>query len=147
VYLKEMGHDLPSKLTACRRFAEGNDTDEIGPGGGFFTLANNALPGGAHQQANYFNELQKIAIEKTRLGIPVLESEEGTHGVMCSGKTIFPEGLALGSSWNMDLLRRIYSIEALEARSVGIHQLYTLVVEPNRDPRMGRNEEGYSEDP
>ncbi len=66
---------------------------------------------------------------------------------MCSDKTIFPEGLAIGSTWNMDLVREIYATAAREARSVGIHQLYTLVVEPNRDPRLGRNEEGYSEDP
>lgn len=147
VYLKQLGADIPSKLAACRRFAEGTYTDEIGPGGGFFTLANNILPEGNQRQAEYFNELQKIAIEKTRLGIPLLESEEGTHGAMCSGKTVFPEGLALGSTWNMDLVRRIYATAATEARAVGIHQLYTLVVEPNRDPRLGRNEEGYSEDP
>ncbi|MEO7144756.1 MAG: glycoside hydrolase family 3 N-terminal domain-containing protein, partial [Bryobacteraceae bacterium] len=147
VYLRQMGRDIPSKLAACRRFAEGTYTDEIGPGGGFFTLANNVLPEGNRQQAEFFNELQKIAIEKTRLGIPLLQSEEGTHGVMNSGKTVFPEGLALGSTWNMDLVRRIYATEAAEARAVGIHQLYTLVVEPNRDPRLGRNEEGYSEDP
>ena len=66
---------------------------------------------------------------------------------MCSGKTMFPEGPGLGSTWNMDLLRRVYATAAREARSVGIHQLYTLVVEPNRDPRLGRNQEGYSEDP
>ena len=117
------------------------------PGGGFFTLADNALPEGSRQQAEYFNELQKIAVETTRLKIPLLQSEEGTHGVMCSGKTIFPEGLAIGSTWNMDLVRQIYAAEAAEARSVGIHQLFTLVIEPNRDPRMGRNQEGYGEDP
>jgi beta-glucosidase len=66
---------------------------------------------------------------------------------MCSGKTIFPEGPAIGSTWNMDMVREIYSAEAREARAVGIHQLFTLVIEPNRDPRLGRNEEGYSEDP
>ena len=118
----------------------------VAPGGGFFTLANEILPNGSKQQAEFFNRLQKIALENTRLGIPLLETEEGTHGVMCSGKTIFPEGLGLGSTWNMELIRKIYATEAREARSVGIHQLFTLVVEPNRDPRLGRNQEGYSED-
>ena len=47
----------------------------------------------------------------------------------------------------MDLIQRIYATAAAEARAVGIHELCTLVVEPNRDPRMGRNEEGFSEDP
>jgi beta-glucosidase len=147
VYVRGLGRDVPAKTDACRRFAEGTYTQEIGPGGGFFTLANTILHKGSRQQADYFNELQKIALEKTRLGIPLLQTEEGTHGVMCSGKTIFPEGLALGSTWNVDLVRRIYSTEAVEARAVGIHQLYTLVGEPNRDPRLGRNQEGFSEDP
>src|SRR5512140_2791831 len=66
---------------------------------------------------------------------------------MCSQGTVFPEGLGIGSTWNMDLVRQIYETAAREARSVGIHQLFTLVVEPNRDPRLGRNEEGFSEDP
>lgn len=147
VYVNSLGRDVAAKTEACRRFAEGTFTKEIGPGGGFFTLANTILHEGSRQQALFFNELQKIAIEKTRLGIPLLQTEEGTHGVMCSGKTIFPEGLALGSTWNMELLREIYSTAAREARAVGIHQLFTLVIEPNRDPRLGRNQEGYSEDP
>ncbi len=147
VYQEELGRDVPAKMEACRKFAEGIYEPGIGPGGGFFTLANTILHEGAVQQARYFNELQKIALEKTRLGIPLLETEEGTHGLMCSGGTIFPEGLAIGSTWDTDLVREIYAIAAREARAVGIHQLFTLVVEPNRDPRLGRNQEGYSEDP
>jgi beta-glucosidase len=147
VYIGEFGDDPAAKREACRKFARGTMVPGLGPGGGFFTLADNALPEGSRQQAEYFNELQKIAVESTRLKIPLLQSEEGTHGVMCAGKTIFPEGLAIGSTWNMDLVRKIYAAEAAEARQVGIHQLFTLVIEPNRDPRMGRNQEGYSEDP
>lgn len=147
VYLDALGRTIPEKLEACHRFAAGTYTGEIGPGGGFFTAADNILREGTRQQAEYFNELQKIALEKTRLGIPLLETEEGTHGVMCSGMTVFPEGLGIGSTWNMDLVRRIYTAAAAEARAVGLHQLFTLVVEPNRDPRLGRNEEGFAEDP
>lgn len=146
-YISDFGRDVPEKMESFRKFAEGRFMDGLGPGGGFFTLANNALHEGARQQADFFNELQKIAVEKTRLGIPLLQTEEGTHGLMCSGGTIFPEGLAIGSTWNMDLVNKIYSTAAMEARAVGIHQLFTLVVEPNRDPRLGRNEEGFSEDP
>jgi beta-glucosidase len=147
VYVDEMGKDIPGKTEACRKLTEGKYSDFPGPAGGFFTLANTILHDGTIQQAKFFNELQKIAIEKTRLGIPLLQSEEGTHGLMCSGGTIFPEGLAIGSTWNMDLVKDIYTIAAKEARSVGIHQIFTLVIEPNRDPRLGRNQEGFSEDP
>ena len=147
VYIRRLGEDIPAKFDGCRKFAEGIYVKDIGPCGGFFTLANSILHKGPRQQAEFFNELQKIAIEKTRLKIPLLQTEEGTHGLMCSGGTIFPEGLAIGSTWNMDLVRKIYTAAAKEARAVGIHQLFTLVIEPNRDPRLGRNQEGYSEDP
>src|SRR5208337_5282223 len=114
---------------------------------GFFTLSDQILQKGARQQAGFFNELQKIATTETRLKIPLLEDEEGTHGVMMSGTTIFPEGLAIGSSFDLDLGRSIYAAAAGEARAVGIHMLSTLVLELDRDPRMGRNEEAYTEDP
>jgi len=147
VYVEELGRDIPSKTEACRRFAAGTYTQEIGPGCGFFTLANEILHKGPHQQAQYFSELQKIARTQTRLKIPLLEDEEGTHGAMMPGATIFPEGLTIGSTFDMDLVKSIYAAAAAEARAVGIHMLSTLVLEEDRDPRMGRNEEAYTEDP
>lgn len=147
VYVDELGKDIPAKMAACRRFAAGTYTQEIGPGCGFFTLANEILHEGARQQAEYFNELQKIALTQTRLKIPLLEDEEGTHGAMFPGATVFPEGLAIGSTFDMDLVKSVYAAAAAEARAVGIHALSTLVMELDRDPRMGRNEEAYTEDP
>ncbi len=147
VYQEELGRTIVEKMAACQKFAEGSYLNNFGPGGGFFTLPNTVLHEGPSQQAEFLNELQRIALTKTRLGIPLLQTEEGTHGLMCSGGTIFPEGPALGSTWNTDLISRIYAAAAEEARSIGIHQIFTLVVEPIRDPRLGRNEEAYSEDP
>ena len=66
---------------------------------------------------------------------------------MFPGGTVFPEGLAVGSSFDLDLVKAIYAAAAAEARAVGIHMLSTLVMEVDRDPRMGRNEEAYTEDP
>ncbi|MCK5137443.1 MAG: glycoside hydrolase family 3 C-terminal domain-containing protein [Bacteroidales bacterium] len=135
-----------TQMEGCRKFARGNHNDQIGPGGGFFTLADRVIYEGTRKQAEFFNELQEIAINESRLGIPVLQIEEGTHGFMCAGGTIFPEGLAIGSSWNMGLVKRIYQATAKEGRATGAHMLCTIVIEPNRDPRLGRNQEGYSED-
>lgn len=147
VYVGELGGTVEEKTAAVKAFAEGTYLDCLGPGGGFFTLPNNILFKGSEQQAHFLNNLQKIAIEKTRLGIPLLQTEEGTHGLMCTGGTIFPEGPALGSTWNLVLLSEIYAAIAEEARAIGIHQIFTLVVEPIRDPRLGRNQEAQSEDP
>lgn len=147
LYVSEMGKNISEKTESSKKLTSGTFMENLGPIGGFFTLANNILQEGPLQQASFFNELQKIATEQTRLGIPLLQTEEGTHGVMCAGGTVFPEGPALGSTWNMELIKDLYEATVKEARSLGIHQLYTLVVEPIRDPRLGRNEEGYSEDP
>ena len=147
VYTSAWGTNPAARRDSCIKFAKGEMVPCMGPGGGFFTLADNALPEGNRFQSEFFNKLHKIAVEETRLKIPLLQTEEGTHGVMCSGKTIFPEGLGIACTWNMPLVKQDYSAVAHEARAVGIHQLCTLVIEPNRDPRLGRNEEGYSEDP
>ncbi|HUV42001.1 MAG TPA: glycoside hydrolase family 3 C-terminal domain-containing protein [Sedimentisphaerales bacterium] len=134
----------------CTEFVKGTfaKTIDIGPGCGLWAPIHLLpLPEDARKYAQCSNEFQKIAAEQTRLGIPLLFIEEGTHQLLVSGATVFPEGLAIGSTWNMDLVRQIYSAVAREARAIGTHQICTLVIEPNRDPRMGRNEEGYSEDP
>ena len=147
VYVPQLGKDPVSKRLGAERFAAGSLTQEIGPGSGFFSLANEVLhDGNASADAEYFNKLQNIALQ-TRLKIPLLEDEEGVHGAMFPGATIFPEGLALGSSFDLNLVKSVYSSAASEARAVGIQILSSLVMELDRDPRMGRNEEGYTEDP
>jgi len=147
VYVSDLGNDIQAKMEACRRFAAGTYTGEIGPGSGFFTLADNILQEGTLQQANYFNELQKIALTQTRLKIPLLEDEEGTHGAMLQGPLFFRRGWRLAVRFDPDLTKSVYSAAAQEARAVGIHLLSTLVMELDRDPRMGRNAEVYTEDP
>ena len=146
VYEHGLGRSIPEKTVGVEKFAAGSLVPGVGPGGGFFTLPNTILHEGTLQQAEFLNHLQRIAAA-TRLGIPLLEIEEGTHGLMCPGGTIFPEGPALGSTWNMEILGRVYAAMARETRSIGVHQNCTLVIEPIRDPRLGRNEEAYTEDP
>ncbi len=146
-YVDALGKTIPEKMVAARKFAAGTYTSEIGPGAGFFTLADTIKLNNLPQQVKYFNELQQIATTQTRLKIPLLQDEEGTHGAMFPGATVFPEGLAIGSTFDMPLVQAIYAAAAQEARSTGIHVLSTLVLETDRDPRMGRNMEGYTEDP
>ena len=141
-----MARELPEQLDSCRKFVEGKLVANIGPAGGVWGPTG-MFKGGPRPQAEFLNELQKIAAEKTRLKIPLLFMEEGTHGLLTPGATVFPEGLAIGSTWNPELVKKIYAVAAREGRTRGVHFLGTLVVEPNRDPRLGRNEEGYSEDP
>jgi beta-glucosidase len=143
------GLKRPATMEGCRKFVEGTFTDEIGPGGGIFLdpKTSTKLPETTRQKMEYFNELQRIALTKARLKIPLLNETTGTHGTTITGAVIFPEGLAIGSTWDMDLVKNIYAAAAQEGRAFGMHHLDTLVLEPDSDPRMGRNMEGYSEDP
>ncbi len=146
-YVDELGKTRTEKMAASRKFAAGTYTDEIGPGSGFFTLGDELRLQDLSQQVEFFNELQKIAVTQTRLKIPLLEDEEGTHGAMFPNATVFPEGLSIGSTFDLALVKEIYAAAAQEARASGIHILSTLVLEVDRDPRMGRNMEAYTEDP
>ena len=146
VYESQLGKGIENKIEGCRKFVAGTIESGIGPGGGLMQMHDILCPEGPRRQAELYNEFQKIAVEGTRLKIPLIMINEGTHGLQASGHTIFPEGLAIGSTWNTGLVREIYSTVAKEARSTGTDHICTLVIEPNRDPRMGRNCEGYSED-
>lgn len=146
VYEGQLGKDIESKIEGCRKFTAGTLINGVGPGGGLFNMRDILCPEGPRRQAELYNELQKIAIEGTRLKIPLIMIDESTHGLQASGATIFPEGLSIGSTWNVALVKEIYSTIAREARSTGTNHMCTLVIEPNRDPRMGRNCEGFSED-
>ncbi len=93
------------------------------------------------------NAIQRFALEHTRLGIPVLFHEEGLHGYMADGATNFPQAIGLASSWDPDLVQRVNSVVGREIRARGIHLVLSPVVDVARDPRWGRIEETFGEDP
>ncbi len=93
------------------------------------------------------NELQHYAMEKTRLGIPVLFHEEGLHGYAALGATSFPQAIALASSWDPDLVRQVNTVTAREIAARGVSLALTPVIDVARDPRWGRIEETFGEDP
>ena len=108
----------------------------------------NLLPNRTAQgMAEFTNSVQKYFVEKTRLGIPVIFHEECLHGHAAKDGTSFPQSIALAGTWDEDLVRRLFSMTALEARSRGAHQALSPVVDICREPRWGRVEETYGEDP
>ncbi|GGG54554.1 glycoside hydrolase family 3 protein [Paenibacillus radicis (ex Gao et al. 2016)] len=92
------------------------------------------------------NALQKYAVEETRLGIPILFSEEALHGLLRPGFTIYPHAITTASTWNPELARQIGEGIAAETRSHGIHETFGPVLDLAREPRWGRVEETYGED-
>ena len=93
------------------------------------------------------NAVQHWAVEKTRLGIPVLFHEEGLHGYAAVSTTMFPQAMALASAWDPELVRQVDSVVAREIRARGVSLVLSPVVDVARDPRWGRIEETFGEDP
>ncbi len=99
------------------------------------------------RMAARINALQKFLMEKTHPGIPAFIYGEGLHGYVGADATSFPNPLALGCTWDTALIRQIYTAVALEMRSRGVNQVLSPVLGLGREPRWGRIEETFGEDP
>ena len=102
---------------------------------------------GARATAEFTNAIQRWTRDSTRLGIPVLFHEEALHGLQGPEATSFPQAIALASSWNPELVERVFGVVAAEVRARGAQQVLAPVVDVAREPRWGRIEETYGEDP
>ena len=101
----------------------------------------------ARKSALIFNEMQRYAVEHTRLGIPIYFAEECPHGLMAVGATVYPTGLGMASTWDEDLLYKIGDAIGEEAAARGAKFGYGPVIDIARDPRWSRVEETFGEDP
>ena len=93
------------------------------------------------------NSIQKYFIEKTRLGIPIIAFDEALHGLVRDEATAFPQAIALAATWDTSLMNQVAGCIAKETKSRGIRQILSPVVNIADDPRWGRVEETYGEDP
>jgi len=103
--------------------------------------------GGPREGAENRNLLQAWVMKNTRLGIPILFHGEALHGAAIKGATSFPQAVGLGSTWDPELLTQMFSVVAKEVRAAGNALVLAPVLDLSRDPRYGRVEEMYSEDP
>ena len=110
-------------------------------------VAADAVNRTARETAEYVNAAQRWAVEQTRLGIPMIMHEEALHGYVARGATSFPQAIALASSWDPSLVERVFGVAAREMRARGANLALAPVVDVARDPRWGRIEETYGEDP
>ncbi len=101
----------------------------------------------ARGQAELTNAIQRFFIEESRLGIPVIFHEECLHGHAAVDGTSFPQPIALAGTFNPALVESLYAMAAREARARGAHQALAPVLDVARDPRWGRVEETFGEDP
>ncbi|MGJ1241944.1 glycoside hydrolase family 3 N-terminal domain-containing protein [Sphingobacterium sp. G1-14] len=108
------------------------------------TLLNGLSP---VEAARATNAIQRYMVDSTRLGIPLLLSEEAPHGHMAIGATVFPTAIGQASTWNPQLIQDMASTIAMETYAVGGKNGYGPVLDLARDPRWSRTEETYGEDP
>lgn len=101
----------------------------------------------ARRGATYANAVQKWLKENTRLGIPAILHDEILHGLMAVGGTHFPTPLAMASSWDTEFITKVFTAAALETRLRGSQHVLGPNLDLARDPRWGRTEETYGEDP
>lgn len=99
------------------------------------------------KHAEAINTVQRWFIEETRLGIPVDFSNEGIHGLNHEKATPLPAPIAVGSTWNKELVRQAGTIVGKEGKALGYTNIYAPILDLARDPRWGRVVECYSEDP
>ena len=97
--------------------------------------------------AETINKVQHYVIEHSRFGIPMLIMGAGLHGVMNSRVTIFPQSIGMACSFNEELMQQIAQVIGSEAHAVGMRQVYAPNLDLAREPRWGRTEETFGEDP
>ena len=102
---------------------------------------------GPREGAVFANAVQKWLIEHTRLGIPAILHDEILHGHMAQGSTSFPQPIALSTTWDPEFVSKVFTVAALETRVRGSHQVLGPNLDVAREPRWGRTEETYGEDP
>ena len=140
-----------------RRELRRREGAQLYPAGiGQFARPNDLIGAGNPFQTPYRDAKQTVdarqrdpawSISETRLGIPALFHEEGLHGYAARGATHFPQAIALASTWDPELLTRVFTVVAREIRARGVQLVLAPVVDVARDPRWGRIEETYGEDP
>ncbi|HLJ36728.1 MAG TPA: glycoside hydrolase family 3 N-terminal domain-containing protein [Ktedonobacteraceae bacterium] len=99
------------------------------------------------ESAALMNAIQQVAVEKTRLGIPVIVHEESTGGFCHRNATVFPQGIGLAATWNPALVKQVAEVIRTQMLAVGARHALAPVLDIARDPRWGRVEETYGEDP
>lgn len=141
-----------SAVTVSEKFMREVDSLHVGAYWGVYradpwtrkTLANGLTPELAAQAGN---AMQRYALEKTRLGIPIFLAEEAPHGHMAIGTTVFPTGLGMAATFDRALMREVGRAIGKEIRLQGGHISYGPVLDLVRDPRWSRVEETFGEDP
>ena len=129
------------------RVEPGKAQERLGAGIGQITRVAGATSFEMPVVAALANEIQRFLVEDTRLGIPAIVHEECLHGLVARDAVCFPQSIGLAAAWDPELLEALASSFARQLRAMGAHQGLAPIFDVARDPRWGRIEETYGEDP
>ncbi len=145
--LAQLGSVWSFTLLEKGRFAPARARSTLSRGLGHLTRPAGATSLRAREVARLVNSVQEFLVTQTRLGVPAIVHEEVCSGVMARGSTIFPQAIGVASTWEPELNRRLAEAVRTQMRATGSHQGLSPVLDVVRDPRWGRTEETYGEDP
>ena len=128
-------------------FDEARATACLANGIGQITRVAGATNLGQRAVAELANRIQRFLVEKTRLGIPAIVHEECLHGLLARESVCFPQSIGLAATWDPELARSMAERLGRELRAAGAQQALAPIFDITRDPRWGRVEETYGEDP
>lgn len=143
----QLGAVWVTSLVRDERFDEERAADVLRHGIGQVTRIGASTGLTADRSAELGNAIQRVVVERTRLGIPMVIHEEGVGGFLHRGATTFPQGLGLAATWHPDLVQRVADVIRTQMLAVGARHNLAPVLDVARDPRWGRVEETYGESP
>lgn len=145
--VSQLGAVWLTRLVPDEAFDEGHVAEVLADGIGQVTRIGASTGLLANESAELANAIQRVLIERTRLGIPTVVHEEGVGGFLHRGATTFPQGLGLAATWNVDLMAEVANVIRCQMLAVGARHNLSPVLDVARDPRWGRVEETYGESP
>jgi beta-glucosidase len=145
--LVQLGGIWGFEVLGDRQFSQEKAESLIKNGIGQISRAAASTALSSQQLAEFTNAIQKFLVENTRLGIPAIIHEECLSGFVSREADIFPQIIGIASTWDTELVRRMTEVIRQQMRAVGLHQGLSPVLDVARDPRWGRVEETFGEDP
>ncbi len=143
----QLGSRWVFELLENQRFSLSKARQLLSQGIGQITRIGGASNLGPKDSAELANTIQSFLIRETRLGIPAMVHEESCAGYMALGATCFPQAIGIASTWDPQAVEQMGQVIRQQMRAVGAHQALAPVLDVTRDPRWGRVEETFGEDP
>jgi len=145
--LAQLGGVWTTALLEDGKFSPAKAGQQLRMGTGHVTRIAGATVLTPSECAELANAIQRFLVNETRLGIPTIVHEESCAGFTARGATQFPQAIGLASTWNPALVEEMTRVIRAQMRAVGAHHALAPVLDLARDPRWGRTEETFGEDP